>query len=278
MRIVVAALCLVGCYTGAPANRDVSTSWIGRPRVELEDRWGAPAARDPRLLTWTFDRTHVELPGGELHIAARPAVLEAGVVGPNGSATIHAQGTLLDVAAAFHPGALVKVTTAAVASIDPADTVAAVDGAALHWGPPNDANLHWGAIFGAHVGLGRLDTTGTPLPSGGAYVGGMLSPTLGLVGVYELAAGTSDGGSAMGMAAGVAAQWWPVNRLALRAGPALLLAFDPGFSDARLRPGAVAGASYAVIKIGVLAIDLCLDVAAGPSTAFGTAGVGINVN
>jgi hypothetical protein len=200
------------------------------------------------------------------------------VVGPNGSATIHAQGTLLDVAAAFHPGALVKVTTAAVASIDPADTVAAVDGAALHWGPPNDANLHWGAIFGAHVGLGRLDTTGTPLPSGGAYVGGMLSPTLGLVGVYELAAGTSDGGSAMGMAAGVAAQWWPVNRLALRAGPALLLAFDPGFSDARLRPGAVAGASYAVIKICVLAIDLRLDVAAGPSTAFGTAGVGINVN
>ena len=39
-----------------------------------------------------------------------------------------------------------------------------------------------------------------------------------------------------------------------------------------------ARASYAVIKVGVLAIDLRLDVAAGPSTAFGTAGVGINVN
>ena len=205
-------------------------------------------------------------------------MLDAGVAGPNGGATIHARATLIEAAASFHPGGLVKVTTAAVASIDPADRVAAIDGAALHWGPPNDANLHWGTIFGAHVGLGRLDTTGTPLPSGGAYVGGMLAPAFGLAGVYELAAGTSGGGSAMGMAAGVAAVWWPVNRFALRAGPALLLAFDPGFTDARLRPGAVAGASYAVIKVGALAIDLRLDVAAGPSTAFGTAGVGINVN
>jgi hypothetical protein len=276
--MAIAALCLVGCYTGAPANRDVSTSWLGRTRGELEDRWGQPAARDPQMLTWTFDRTHVELPGGELHVSARPAVLEAGVAGANGGAAVHAQATLIEAAASFHPGALVQVTTAAVASIDPADRVAAIAGAALHWGPPNDANLHWGTIFGAHVGLGRLDTTGTPLPSGGAYVGGMLAPAFGLAGVYELAAGTSDGGSAMGMAAGVAAVWWPVNRFALRAGPALLLAFDPGFTDARLRPGAVAGASYAVIKVGVLAIDLRLDVAAGPGTAFGTAGVGINVN
>ena len=60
--MAMAALCLVGCYTGAPANRDVSTSWLGRTRAELEDRWGHPAARDPQMLTWTFDRTHVELP------------------------------------------------------------------------------------------------------------------------------------------------------------------------------------------------------------------------
>jgi len=278
MRIATIALCLAGCYTGAPANRDVSTSWLGRTRLELEDRWGQPAARDPQLLTYTFSRTHVELPSAELHVEARPAVLEAGAVGPNGSAVVHARVNLIDVAAGFHPGALVKVTTAAVASIDPADRIAAMDGAALHWGPPNDVNLHWGTIFGAHVGMGRLDTTGTPLPSGGAYVGGMLTPTLGLAGVYELAAGTGDTGSAMGMAAGVAAVYWPANRFSLHAGPALLLAFDPGFDNARLRPGAVAGASYAVIKVGVLAIDLRLDVAAGPSTAFGTAGVGINVN
>src|SRR5512141_2385008 len=213
MRIALCLGCLVGCYTGAPANRDVSTSWVGHARLELEDRWGAPAARDPNVLTWTFDRTHLELPGGELHVAARPAVLEAGVVGPNGSAAVHAQGTLIDVAAAFHPGALVKVTTAAVASIDPADRVAGVDGAALHWGPPNDANLHWGTIFGAHVGLGRLDTTGTPLPSGGAYVGGMLTPTLGLAGTFALAAGSDHDGGAMGLGGGMAVVWWPVNRL-----------------------------------------------------------------
>jgi len=277
MRIAI-ALCLVGCYTGAPANRDVSTSWLGRTRQGLEDRWGQPAARDPQLLTYTFSRTRVELPSAELHVGARPAVLEAGAIGPNGSAVVHAQVNLIDVAAGFHPGALVKVTTAAVASIDPADRIAAMEGAALHWGPPNDVNLHWGTIFGAHVGLGRLDTTGTPLPSGGAYIGGMLAPTLGLAGVYELVAGTGETGSAMGMAAGVAAVYWPANRFSLHAGPALLLAFDPGFANARLRPGAVAGASYAVIKVGVLAIDLRLDVAAGPSTAFGTAGVGINVN
>jgi len=274
MRILVASLCLVGCYTAGPANRDVAASWTGRTRLELEDRWGPPVARDPGLETWTFDRTHIELPSGTLAVTATPASLDAS--GPG--ARVHAEGTLLDVAASFHPGALVKVTTAAVASIDPAGAVARIDGAALHWGPPNDANLHWGTIFGAHVGFGRLDTTGTPLPSGGVYLGGMLTPAFGLAGVYELAAGSGDGGSAMGMAAGVAAQWWPVNRFALRAGPALLLAFDPGFADARLRPGAVVGASYAMIKIGELAIDLRVDLAAGPSTAFGTAGVGVNVN
>ncbi|MEO8844835.1 MAG: hypothetical protein ABI591_23815 [Kofleriaceae bacterium] len=273
--MLVTSLCLVGCYTGAPANRDVATSWVGHTRVELEHRWGVPVARDANLSTWTFERTHLELPGGGIAVTATPVTLDAAA--PNG-ATLHARGTLIGLAATFHPGAIVKVTTAAVAAIDPAGAVAEIDGAALHWGPPNDANLHWGTIFGAHVGFGRLDTTGTPLPSGGAYIGGMLTPTFGLAGVYELVAGTSDRGSAMGMAGGVVAQWWPVNRFALRVGPALLLAFDPGFENARLRPGAVVGASYAVIKVGVLAIDLRLDLAAGPSTAFGTAGVGIAVN
>ena len=278
MRILVATLCLVGCYTGAPANRDVARSWVGRTRVQLEDRWGAPVARGPGISTWTFDRTHIELPGGELATTTTPVSLDAAAVGPNGGATVHAQGTLLDIAASVQPGAIVKVTTAAVATIDPAGLVTGIDGAALHWGPPNDANLKWGTIFGAHVGFGRLDTTGTPLPSGGMYLGGMLSPTLGLIGLYELAAGTSDRGSAMGMAAGLAVQWWPMNRFALHAGPALLLAFDPGFENARLRPGAAAGAAYAVLKVGVLALDLRVDFCAGPSTAFGMLGVGINVN
>jgi hypothetical protein len=278
----VVLVCLAGCYTGAPANRDVARVWQGRTSAELETRWGAPQARDrdgdATVATWTFERTHVELPSGELHLASHPVVIDAVATTGPGGAHVHAEGNLLEIAGAFHPGAIVHTSTAAVALVDPAGTVERIDGAALHWGPPNDANLHWGMIYGAHVGMGRLDTTSTPLPSGGAYAGGMLGPTLGLVGVFDLSAGTSDAGGAMGMAAGVAAQWWPVNRLWLRAGPAMLLTFDPGFTAAALRPGVTAGASYAVVKIGVLAIDLRAELAAGTTSAFGSLGVGIAVN
>lgn len=276
------AVCLVGCYTGAPANRDVAHAWERRTSAEIEDRWGAPVARDGaergNVLTWTFDRVHLELPSGGVAVASRPVAMDAAVVGPSGMAMVRAQGSLLDVTAAFHPGAIVHVTTAAAALVDGAGVIERVDGAALHWGPPNDANLHWGTIFGAHLGLGRLDTASSPRPSGEAYVGGMLDPTVGLVGTYTLTAASSTGGSAMGMAAGFAVQWWPANRLWLRAGPALLLTLDPGLTDAALHPGVTAAASYAFVKVGVLAIDLCVDLNAGPSTAFGTVGVGVNVN
>jgi len=282
LKYTLAALCLVGCYTGAPANRDVAHAWERRTSAEIEDRWGAPVARDGaergNVLTWTFDRTHLELPSGGIVVTSRPVAVETGVVDPNGMAMVRTQGSLLDVTAAFHPGALVRVTTAAAALVDGGGVIEHVDGAALHWGPPNDANLHWGTIYGAHVGLGRLDTASSPLPSGEAYIGGMLDPTVGLVGTYALTAASSSGGSAMGMAAGFAVQWWPINRLWLRAGPALLLTLDAGLVDAALHPGVTAAASYAFVKVGVLAIDLCVDLNAGPSTAFGTLGVGINVN
>jgi hypothetical protein len=279
----LALVCLVGCYTGAPANRDVARAWQGQTNATLEDRWGPPRARDrdgdASLSTWTFDRTRVELPSGELHVATRPVVVDAVATTDAASgARVHAEASLLEVAGAFHPGALVRTTTAAVALVDPTNKITRIDGAALHWGPPNDVNLKWGMIFGAHVGMGKLDTTSTPLPSGGAYAGGMLGPTLGLVGVFDLSAGTDTAGGAMGMAGGVAAQWWPVNRLWLRAGPAMLLTFDPGFTNAALRPGVTAGASYAVVKIGVLAIDLRAELAAGATSAFGSLGVGIAVN
>ncbi len=277
-RLVITGLCLAGCYTGAPANRDVATAWQQRTRAEIEGRWGPPAASDRRdaasLETWTFNRVHFVLPGGSATVAVRPVTVDAAA----GPVALHAQGNLLELAASVHPGAIIHSTTSAVALVDPAGVVTRVDGAALHWGPPNDVNLHWGTIFGAHVGLGRLDTASSPLPAGSAYVGGMLGPTLGLVGVFDLAAGSSDQGSAMGLGAGIAAQWWPVNRLWLRAGPAMLLTFDPGFTNAALRPGVTAGASYAIIKVGVLALDLRFELDAGSSTAFGSAGIGINVN
>lgn len=261
-RLALSAVTLAACYTHAPANRDVQASWHGRTRAEIVDRWGSPGRQTTdagqAIDVWAFHTTHIELPGASLLVAVRP--------------------TALDVAAAATPGAIWQTTTEAAAVSAPDGTISAVQGYALHWGPPNDVNLHWGVIFGAHVGLGRLDTTPTPLPSGGAYIGGMLGPTLGLVGTFALAAGTSDGGGAMGLAGGVAAQWWPINRLWVRAGPAMLLVLDPGFDNARLRPGVTAGASYAFVKVGRLAVDARFDLAAGPSEAFGTVGVGVNLN
>jgi hypothetical protein len=178
---------------------------------------------------------------------------------------------------AFQRGEILRTRHDAAAFVQNG-VVADVQGDALHWGPPNDVNVHWGTIFGAHVGMGRLGNTGTPLPSGDVYIGGMLTPQLGLVGTYTFASGSGDAGGAIGMAGGVAVQYWPMTRLSLRAGPAMLLAWDPGFSNGRLEPGVTAAASYAFVKVGTLAVDVCVDVAGGPQTAFGTLGVGVNLN
>src|SRR3954471_21075426 len=123
----LALLCLTGCYTGAPANRDVAHVWQGRSTTELETRWGAPQARDrdgdATVATWTFERTHLELPSGELHVASHPVVVDAvATIGPGG-AHVHAEASLLEIAGAFHPGAIVRTSTAAVALVDPAGTV-----------------------------------------------------------------------------------------------------------------------------------------------------------
>jgi hypothetical protein len=273
---MIPVLALAACYTHAPANRDVQASWRGRTHTEIVDRWGSPAthasAGPADVNVWSFSTTHISLP--ELNLAIRPIVAGARVDMPGATGAV----TVLAPDVSVRPGAIWRTTTEAAAVVEPTGVISSVEGAALHWGPPNDVNLHWGTIFGAHVGMGRLDTTPTPLPSGGAYLGGMLGPTLGLVGTFSLVAGTSDSGSAMGLAGGMAAQWWPVNRLWLRGGPALLLAFDPGFVNARLRPGVTVGASYAVIKVGTFAIDARFDLNAGPSDAFGTLGVGVNLN
>ncbi len=253
---------VVGCYTAAPATRDVNAAWRGLAASELEVRWGSPADRGTEgsvsVLHWSHDNLHVELPSASGAVSVGPGHVAA--------------------AGEFQSGAIWHTSTDAVALVQPSGVIDHVEGASLRWGPPNGANLHWGTIFGAHVGLGRLDTTGTPLPSGGVYIGGMLGPALGLVGTFSLVAGSAAAGGALGFAWGVAAQWWPVNRLWVRAGPALLLTLDPGFVNTKLHPGVTAGASYAVIKVGTLALDLRLDLNAGPSTTFGTLGVGINLN
>jgi hypothetical protein len=250
------------CYTGAPANRDVRASWVGHPRDEIVDRWGTPAATGADgafgVLQWSHINTQITLPSGTFALS----------IGPG-----HVEG-----AASVRPGEIWHTTTDAAAIVDPAGAIRGVEGWALRWGPPNEENLHWGAIYGAHVGLGRLDTTPTPLPSGGAYVGGMLAPTTGLVGTFSLVSGTSDSGAAMGMAGGVALQYWPITRMWLRAGPALVLSFDPGFNNAALRPGATGGASYAFVKVGTFVVDARFDLTLDTGGGFGTLGVGVGVD
>jgi hypothetical protein len=271
MRLAI-LLALGGCYTGAAANRDVSLAWRGRTRAEMADRWGAPAQQQGPVSVWAYQTTQIELP--DVRAALHPVAAVAHVDGPGVTGTAVVQGTAVEVA--WRPGEILRVHHSVAALGD--TTIVDVQGEALHWGPPNDANLHWGTLLGAHVGMGLVNQTATPLPSGNAYVGGMLTQTLGLVGTYSFVAGTGDQGAAIDQAAGVAAQYWPMTRLWLRAGPALLLASDPGVTNFRLRPGATAAASYAFVKVGNLAVDLCFDVALGPSAAFGTLGVGVNLN
>ena len=262
MTRALAILACAGCYTGAPANRDVRHAWVGHSRPEIVERWGAPQSvggdGNFDVSQWSHTNTHFTFPSGAAALS----------VGPG-----HVEG-----AASFQAGEIWHTTTDAAAITDRAGTIAGVEGWALRWGPPNEENLHWGAIFGAHVGLGRLDTTPTPLPSGGAYIGGMLDRATALVGTFTLATGTSDSGAAMGMAGGLAVQWWPITRMWLRAGPALVLAFDPGFNNAALKPGAAGGASYAFVKVGTFVVDARFDLVLATSGGFGTLGVGVGLN
>jgi hypothetical protein len=126
--------------------------------------------------------------------------------------------------------------------------------------------------------MGRLDDTSTPLPSGGVYIGGMLTRTFGLVGFTSMVSGSDHAGGAIAFAWGMGAQWWPTTRVSLRLGPALVLDWDPGFTNTTLDAGLNAAVSFAFIKIGRLALDLRFDVTASRSSTFGSLGVGVNLN
>jgi hypothetical protein len=251
-----------GCYHGERATRDVNAAWAGRTRSAIEARWGKPASVEVEgsraVLRWSHRRVHFELPAAQAELIVEPGRVE---------------GT-----AALHPGAVWHSSTEVVVLVDAGGTITSVRGPSLRWGPPNDANLRWGTILGQHVGMGRLDDTSTPLPSGGAYVGGMLSPTLGLAGTFSLVSGLDDAGGAMGFSWGMAAVWWPATRVSLRGGPALVLAFDPGFANVALGPGLTGSASLALIKAGTFVLDLRLDLTTASSGAFGNLGIGVNMN
>src|SRR5258706_7242420 len=141
MVVASATVGSIGCYTGAPANRDVRASWVAHSRGEIVDRWGQPAATGANgpmsILQWSHINTQITLPSAAIAVSTGPG---------------HVEG-----AAAFAPGEIWHTTTDAAALVDPRGEIRGVDGWALRWGPPNEENLHWGAIFGANVGLGRLD-------------------------------------------------------------------------------------------------------------------------
>ena len=254
--------CLLGCYSGAQTSRDINASWQQRKVSEIRAEWKAPtrteAKGDGTLQTWSIRHRHIALPTVRASLDIRP--------------------DRLDAYAEAKPGETWTTSTDVRVHADGAGRILSVEGPSLRWGPPNNANLRWGTIMGLHLGMGRLDDTATPLPSGGMYIGGMLSKRMGLVGNYSFTSGSDDAGGAIGMAWAMGLQWWPQTRVSLRAGPAMVLAFNPGFEDAGLEPGLNGSASYALVKAGSFVLDVRLDVTGGTSTRFANLGVGINLN
>jgi hypothetical protein len=264
MRILlVALLAAAGCYAGPRAAADVNAAWRGKSSAELQGRWGKPAdvqraATGGARMAWSHSHHHFELPSAEAELTVEPG---------------HIEGM-----AAVSAGKVWTTATVVTADVDAAGTVVQVSGPSLRWGPPDDANLRWGGVFGAHVGMGRLDDATSPRPSGGLYLGGMLGPRLALVGCFSLASGSGPDGAAMNFGGGMAVQYWPATRLWLRAGPAAVLDLEPGFDGANFGVGALGGASVALLRHGTFVLDLRLDLVTSTAATFGTVGVGVNVN
>lgn len=262
--LICGAALVGGCYTGIKAERDINDAWRGRQVGELEADWGRGQVveQTPKVTTlaWRHVRRRItRLPGGGAALALGPGYVEG--------------------YAEMHPGEVRRYVTEVVAFVDDKGVIQEVRGPTRRWwGPPNDANIHWGVLFGGHVGMGKLDDTATPLPSGGIYIGGMISRYTGLVGAFSMVSGIDDAGGAMGFAWSFNAQYWATTRLSLRGGAAAILAFDPGFENIGAEPGVAGALSYAVVKAGTFALDLRLDLIAGAENRFGSAGIGVNLN
>jgi hypothetical protein len=262
----LACLALVSaCYDGARAARDLNPYWRGHARVELEARLGTPSEAQPQadgttLLRWTRRSRRVEkLPSGGFDLK----VTENSV----------------DLYAEVRPGEVKDVEyTMATAVVDPQGTVLRFDSGWLAAGIPRGLNVRTGAIFGLHGGMGRLDDAATALPGVGVYVGGMLGPRLALLGAYAFVNGSDDGEHVHGHSWALAVQYWPATRLAVRAGPAMVLDTDPGLANPTIAPGVVGALSFAVIRSGSFVLDLRFDATVSTQGAFGMLGVGVNVN
>ncbi|MBT8493162.1 MAG: hypothetical protein KJO07_08895 [Deltaproteobacteria bacterium] len=251
-----------GCYGRADATRDTNLEWRGRSKRALVDDWGKPAQvlRENRgeVMRYSFNTRRITLPTFRGFLVARPGFVAGEAV--------------------FKPGTITRYRHDVLVAVDPGERIVDVTGPSLRWGPPDDANMRWSFLFGFHAGMSTLDDTATPLPGGGLYIGGMLSRVLGLVGTFSMAAGSDDEGGAMAFAWGLAPQYWLHTRVWVRAGPAMVLAFDPGFENVGLEPGVSAAASYALVRSDTFVFDLRFDLNAGLDTVFGVVGLGVNVN
>jgi hypothetical protein len=265
---LLATVCAVlgaACYSGSRAARDANIAWRGHARVELEGRLGEPRAVEPQpdgtaLLRWTrTGQRIIELPSGSLDVNVTP--------------------TSFDLRAEARPGRVERYEyDLASAVVDPAGTVLRFDSSWLVAGIPRGLNLRMGVVFGLHAGPGWLDDAATARPSLGIYLGGMIGPRLALLGAYSFVNGKDVDGAAMGHSWAFAAQYWPAARLAVRAGPAMVLDLDPGLEDPALSAGVIGAVSYALVRAGSFVLDLRFDATLSPSAAFGTLGVGVNVN
>lgn len=254
-----------GCYSGGRAARDVNVAWRGHASVDLKARLGEPQkmqaqADGNQVLRWIArGRTIERLPGGRFDLDVTP--------------------TSFDLYAEAHPGVMRDFESlVATALVDPRGQVLQFDADWLAAGIPSGLNLRTGIVMGVSGGMGRLDDAASPLPSVGAYIGGMLGPRLALVGAYAFVNGKSDGDYVQGHSWALAAQYWPMARLALRAGPAMVLDTDPGPGGVDIAPGAVGAVSFAVIRAGSFVLDARVDATVSTASSFGTVGVGVNLN
>lgn len=253
------------CYTGRRAAGDVNLAWRGHARADLEARLGAPrettAQPDGTTLVRWSHRGHrnIELPSGSFSLDITPTQFAAHAELRAGSV----EAVEYDVAAAV---------------VDSHGTVLSFDSGWLVAGIPRGMNARTGIIFGLHGGAGRLDDAATPMPSLGAYIGGMLTADVALLGAYAFVNGRSGDAFAQGHSWGLAVQYWPTARLNVRAGPAMVLDTDPGPGRATLAPGGIGAASFAMVRAGSFVLDVRFDATVSTTSAFGTFGIGVNVN
>jgi hypothetical protein len=283
--ICIAALaCAVsGCYAGSSkVSPDINEAWRGQSVAEIEASWGPPAAveevHEGTLLTWSHTRrwqsTRIDADlEGPVRVGIEGAArLEPGEASAEGAISLDGPRVRVE------QGPVRERTRMVEALVEPGGTIAEVTGPSIFWGRPQNANLRWGMLLGLHAGMGRLDSTSTPLPSGGVHIGGLLGPRHGLVGTFSMVSGKGEGGGAMGLSWGLAATWWPHTRTSVRAGPAMVLDWKPGFEDRAFGLGATGGASFALVRAGSFVMDLRLDATAHPHSQFGSLGIGVNLN